>query len=189
MTRLLRSAAIVVVMVSFGLFAGPAEAHERRTVGPYTFVVGWAVEPAYADQVNGVELIVTDSATTKAVEGLDKTLTVEIVAGGGAATKRLTLAPTFGQPGHYEAKVMPTKSGDYTFHITGTAGATKVDEKFESGPGRFDGVADSAAIRFPATVDVGSRLDEVNGKATFAIALSAAALVASIASVALSRRR
>jgi len=42
MTRILSiAAAVAVVVASLGIFATPAAAHERRTVGPYTFVVGW----------------------------------------------------------------------------------------------------------------------------------------------------
>ena len=191
MTRLLSiPAAMAIVVASLGIFASPAAAHERRAVGPYSFVVGWAVEPAYANQVNGLELIVSETATTKPVEGLEKTLKVEIIAGGGSATKELTLEPKFGAPGRYEAKVLPTRTGDYTFHISGTAGTTKIDERFESGPGRFDGIVDSATIQFPSgATDVATRLDENNTKLTATIAIAAVALGLSLLSLALARRR
>ena len=182
MKRILTIAAtIAVVVVSLGIFASPAAAHERRSIGPYTFVVGWIVEPAYVGTTNALDLTVTETATTKAVEGLEKTLTAEIIAGGGAASKPLTIATRFGLPGKYEAQVVPTRVGDYTFHITGTVGSMTIDEKFESGPGRFGSIEDIAPLQFPNRVpsnaDLAATLNDLNSKLTIAIALGALALV------------
>ena len=194
MTRILSvTAAIAVVMASLAIFASPAAAHERRNIGPYTFVVGWLVEPAYVGQLNALDLTVTETATTKAVEGLEKTLKADLVSGGGAATMPLTVATRFGLPGKYQGQVVPTKVGDYTFHITGAVGAMAIDEKFESGPGRFGGIEDIAPLQFPNKVpsnsDLAAKLDEANTRLIIAIALGAAALVVSLASVTLATRR
>ena len=187
MTRILSiAAAVAVVVASLGIFASPAAAHERRNIGPYTFVVGWIVEPAYVGQLNALDLTVTETASTKAVEGLEKTLKAELITGGGAAVMPLTVASRFGLPGKYQGQVLPTKVGDYTFHITGTVGTMTIDEKFESGPGRFGGIEDIAALQFPNKVpsnsDLASKLDDANTKLTIAIALGALALVISVAS-------
>jgi len=192
MTRILSiAAAVAVVVASLGIFASPAAAHERRTVGPYTFVVGWIVEPSYVGQLNALDLTVTDTASTKAIEGLEKTLKADITTGG--ATTALTIASRFGLPGKYQGQVLPTKVGDYIFHITGTVNTTQVDEKFESGPGRFGGIEDIAGLQFPSKVpsnsDLASKLDDANGKLTIAIALGAVALVVSLASYAPGLRR
>ncbi len=194
MTRLRSiAAAIVVVVASLGIFASPAVAHERRTVGPYTFVVGWSVEPAYVNQLNALALKVTETATTKAVEGLDKSLKIDVVFGGASAVKPLTLEALFGQPGTYEAQVVPTKTGDYAFHITGTIGTTPIDQKFESGPGRFDGVEDITPLQFPNAIpsssDLAAKLDDANTKLTIAIVIAGGALVLSVVSLAMARRR
>jgi hypothetical protein len=187
------AAAVAAVVVSLGIFAGPAAAHERRAIGPYTFVVGWIAEPAYVGQVNALDLSVTETATAKAVEGLEKTLKAEIIVGGGAATMPLAIDARFGVPGTYEAQVVPTKVGDYTFHITGTVNATKIDEKFESGPGRFGGVEEIAPLQFPNTVPSNSalaaKLDDANAKVAIAIGLAALAIVVAGASLALGVRR
>jgi len=194
MTRILSiAAAFAVVVASLGIFASPAAAHERRTVGPYTFVVGWITEPSYVGQLNALDLTVTETATSKAVEGLEKTLKADLITGGGAAVLPLTVAARFGLPGKYQGQVLPTKTGDYTFHITGTVNTTNVDEKFESGPGRFGAVEDITALQFPAKVpsntDLAAKLDDANTKLTIAIALGAIALVVAIASFVPALRR
>lgn len=194
MSRIISIAtAIAVVVASLGIFAGPAAAHERRTVGPYTFVVGWIVEPAYVDQLNALDLTVTETATSKAVEGLEKTVKAEIIVGGGSTVRPLTIATRFGLPGKYQGQVVPTKVGDYTFHITGVVNATAIDEKFESGPGRFGAIENIAALQFPTSLpsnsDLSSKLDDANTKVTIALALGVAALVLSIASLAMTKRR
>ena len=53
MSRAIRAvAAIAVIASSFAIFASPAYAHERRTVGPYQLVVGFLTEPAFAGTAN-----------------------------------------------------------------------------------------------------------------------------------------
>ena len=187
MTRILPMAmAIAVVVTSLGIFAGPAAAHETRTVGPFTFVVGWINEPAVVGQSNGLTLTVTETAGNKPVEGLEKTLRADVIIGGAAKTRALALEPDSDQPGHYTSGFVPTRVGDYTFQISGTAGTTTVDERFESGPNRFDPVTDIVALEFPdqvpSTSDLAAQLADANTKLTIAIALGALALAIAIAS-------
>lgn len=194
MTRIFSlAAALAVVIASFGILASPAAAHERRTVGAYSFVVGWLNEPSYVGLLNGLDLTITEASTTKPVDGLEKTLKAEIIIGGGAAVMPLTLEARFGQPGKYQGQLVPTKIGDYAFHITGTIGTQKIDERFESGPGRFGGIEALDPLQFPnkvpANADLAAKLDDANTKLTLAIALAAAALVVSVASVTLASRR
>ena len=194
MTRFLSiAAAIAMVAASLGIFASPAAAHERRTVGPYTFVVGWIAEPAIVGQSNGLDLTVTQTLGGTPVEGLATTLKAEVIIGGGAARRTLDLAEDRDQPGHYTSGFVPTRVGEYTFHLSGTAGATKIDEKFESGPGRFEPVTDAASLEFPdhilSATSLASQLADANTKVTVALVLGAAALVISVASLAMSRRR
>jgi len=197
MTRLISFvAATLVVVMGFIAFAGTAAAHERRTVGPYEFEVGWLNEPAFAGLMNGLDLSITDTRSGKGVQGLEKTLTVELQT-GGLAPLPLTLAARFGTPGAYEGNFMPTVAGTYTFHIKGKIDTQNVDEKFESGPGRFDDVDSATAVQYPVKVPTGeelsNRLDDLQGGLDQTRLLSAAALVIGIvalgAAFAVSRRR
>lgn len=129
------------------LFTSLAFAHERRTVGKYQLVVGFLNEPAYINQVNGIDVRVTNTETNKPVEGVEKTVKAEVIVGG--KTLALPLASRFGQPGSYAAYFIPTKAGAYIFHFSGDIEGTKLEEKFESGPGRFSDIEDTAALQFP----------------------------------------
>jgi hypothetical protein len=197
MTRLISFvAATLVVVTSFIAFTGTAAAHERRTVGPYEFEVGWLTEPAFAGLVNGLDLTVTDTRSNKPVEGLEQTLTVDLQT-GGLVPLPLTLTARFGTPGAYDGSFMPTAAGTYTFHIKGKIATLDVDEKFESGPGRFDDVESTTAIQYPTKVpvgdDLGKRLSDLQSGIDQTRLLSAAALVIGIvalgAAFVMSRRR
>lgn len=151
------AAAIAALSVLTG--TGAAEAHERRTVGPYQFVIGWLSEPAFAGVANAVDLRVTDTrATPLNVEGLEKTLSVEIYQGGSSAPLRPAFRARFGTPGAYAADVIPTRDGDYRFVIKGRIGTLDVNETFESGPGRFDEVRSARELQYPDKVPSGAEL-------------------------------
>jgi hypothetical protein len=135
-----------------------ASAHEHRVVadGRYSMVVGYSTEPAYSGFMNGLDLRVSDNsmATPAAdggepVEGLELTLQAEIIYGD--QTMPLVLEPRWQTPGAYDAWVVPTQPGDYSFHIFGAIGDVQIDETFTPGPETFSSVADQAEIQFPKT--------------------------------------
>ncbi|HEY8657220.1 MAG TPA: hypothetical protein VIN34_10855 [Candidatus Limnocylindria bacterium] len=190
-------AALAVIAAALAAVAAPASAHEDRTVGPYRLDVGFATEPAYAGQPNALYLEVTDTRDDKPVEGLEKTLKAEVSFGGLAALP-LTLTPRFGQPGVYAGQFIPTKPGSYIFHLTGKIGTQDIDEKFESGPSRFNDVTGPGALQYPEKVPGGSDLgrtlsdlrSDIDQLRLLAIAGVAVAIAIAIAvPLALSRRR
>lgn len=193
MSRLLAAvAAAAVVVSSFSVTTNVALGHERRTVGPYTFVVGWINEPSYVNLLNSLDLTVTETSGAKAVEGLEKTLKADLTFGGSTTPQPLTLAARFGSPGHYAGYVVPTKVGDYIFHITGTVGTTNVDEKFESGPGRFGTVESTDALQYPqklvSNTDLAARLDQLQTLVTAGIVIAGIALLLSVGGMVMRRR-
>ena len=193
MSRLLAAvAAVAVVVSSFAISTNVALGHERRIIGPYTFVVGWLNEPAYVNLLNSLDLTVTETTGAKAVEGLDKMLKADVTFGGSTTPQPLTIAARFGLPGKYSGYVMPTKVGDYTFHITGTVGTMNIDEKFESGPGRFGSIESTDALQYPQKVvsnmDLAARLDQLQTLVIAGIVLGGLALVASAAGLMVRRR-
>lgn len=193
MSRLLAAvAAVAVVASSVAINTNVALGHDHRTVGPYTFVVGWITEPAYVNAPNGLSLDVTETDGSKPVEGLGTTLQAEVIVGGGAKKLSLDLATDKETPGHYAGAFIPTKTGDYIFHIFGTAGSTKVDQRFESGPNTFDGVVSTDSLQFPdripANADLGARLDALQNLVIAAIVIGALALLASVGGLVMRRR-
>jgi hypothetical protein len=192
MSRVLAAvAAFAVVVTSFMVSTNVALGHERRVIGPYTFVVGWLNEPAYANTINSLDLTVTETTGAKPVEGLEKTLKAEVTFGGIAAAQPLALAARFGLPGHYSGYVLPTRTGDYTFHISGLVGTMNVDEKFESGPGRFGSIESTDPLQYPAKVvsstDLAARLDQLQTLVIAGIVLGGLALLASAAGLVMRR--
>lgn len=202
MTRMLAAVAATLVIASSPLLvASAAEAHERRTVGPYQLVVGFLTEPAFAGSVNGVDLRVTDTRANppKNVEGLQDTITVDVVQ-GGLPPLSLKLRARFGSPGAYAADFIPTRAGAYRFVFKGKIEDTTLSERdgtFESGPGRFNDAEDTRAIQYPAKVPAGAeltdRLDAIDRQLgtiqAFAIIAIALAIVLPIGSTLLARRR
>jgi hypothetical protein len=147
--RWLPALAVAVVAVALWL-PDTASAHERRKIAgdKAEAVVGWIVEPAYVELPNGVDFRVTNAATKQPIEGLDKTVKVEVTKGG--TKKTYDLRARFGQPGAYTADIMPTSTGDYSFRFTGEIEGVRIDETFESGPGRFNTIQALSTTQFPA---------------------------------------
>jgi len=177
---------------SLSLATSIAAAHENRTVGPYALEVGWSMEPAYVNTVNAVFVEVVDAQTSAPIEHLDKFIQVEVIVGGAAARRTFDLQPVPQEPGHYQAPFIPTAVGDYTFRVFGTIGSTKVDERFESGPGRFDPVISDSPLQFPKPLTTNDqlveRLDQVRLIAIGALILGIVASIGSIARLLMRRR-
>jgi hypothetical protein len=193
MSRLLATVAAVALVVSgFAVSTNVALGHERRAVGPYTFVVGWLNEPSYVNLLNSLDLTVTETAGGNAVEGLEKTLKADLTYGGLTTPQPLALAARFGQPGKYQGYVVPTKAGDYTFHLTGTVGTTNIDEKFQSGPGRFGSIESAEALEYPEKVvansDLAARVDSIQTLVIAAIVVAGVAVLLSAGGLVMRRR-
>jgi hypothetical protein len=148
--------ACVLGVVATMAMAAPALAHEQRDVAGHSMVVGWGDEPTFAGFKNAVQVFVSEQATGGEDEGPpveDAELEVEVLFGGEDAEESIgpfPLEPAFDSPGEYLATLVPTRPGQYTFHITGALGGEEVDEFFTSGPDTFSDAADPADVEFPA---------------------------------------
>jgi hypothetical protein len=164
-------------LVLFGPTA--AFAHEQRQVGALQFTVGWQHEPAYAASENAVQVFLKD-AKGKPIDDLGDppTLQVQVIT-GSQTSDPLTLEPSFdpdtglGTHGEFDAAIIPTRPGDYTFHFTGTVDGQKVDEKFTSSDKTFDSVQEPTAVEFPAkdpsTGDLATNLNRLNPRVDNAV--------------------
>jgi hypothetical protein len=174
----------VLAVASIASISTAAAAHEQRTVGPYALEIGWLIEPAYLNSANAVSLEVMDTDAGTAVDHLEKTMQVEVIVGGAAARRTFEFKPIPQEAGHYQAEFIPTAPGDYTFRVFGTIGATKIDERFESGPGRFDPVMSNRELQFPKTLattdELAGRLDQLQLIAVAGLVLGFAGLVLAV---------
>lgn len=191
------AALVVVAVLALASFSRPAEAHERRTLGPYQVVVGWLNEPAFAGSENAIDFRVTDTRSTppKNVEGLEKTLTVDVFQGGSTTPFSAPFRTRFGNPGAYAADILPTREGSYRFVIKGKIESLDVNETFETGPGRFDEIRPVTALQYPdkvpAGADLARALDETRstGEQVRLIAIAALVIAAAALLLPFIRRR
>ena len=145
-TRLAASliGAVFLQVVAVGDVAG---AHEEKVVGGITLVAGWDNEPAFAGHPNAAELFVTDGAGQPIADLVGK-LKIDVTFGEDR-TGPQELLSVFGEPGHYRVPLVPTRAGDYSFHVTGSVGEQAIDVTFVPGPDTFDPVSPVDAIEFP----------------------------------------
>jgi hypothetical protein len=171
--RLLQGAtAAAVAALTVLSTAIPAFAHEQRTVGAYRFTVGWQHEPTYTGILNGIQLILKDANGT-AIDDLGMPPTLHVTVSTGTQTSDpLDLEPSFdpdtglGAHGEFDAEIIPTTPGTYTFRFTGTLNGQKIDEKFTSSDSTFNNVEDPATVEFPVklpnTADMATNLTRLN---------------------------
>lgn len=128
-----------------------ALAHENRDLGKYRFTVGFIVEPPIEGEKNGVELRIIDIGTQQPVEGVEKTLKVEVTHVPTSVSKTYDLRTIFRDPGHYTTDLILTAPGHYRMRFFGTVEGAQVNETFNSrtGGGNFDDVQASSGFMFP----------------------------------------
>ncbi len=149
--RALAVTLVGVTLVGVALF-GVALAHQSIVVGDaYRVTVGFVTNPAYAGQLNRLDLIVsTTDDPAEPVEGLEASLGAELIAPDGVNRLQLAIRAVRGQPGHYTADFIPTAVGDYAFRVYGFVGDVEFDELFDHFTHYEPGVADPATISLPA---------------------------------------
>ena len=162
----LRSTVIrnLVCLAALTALASPALAHQRQLlqVGPadYLLVVGSLDEPVFTGDKSGVDLtvLVPDSSApmdsraekAKPVEGLEKTLKVEVKAGPHARV--FELEPRFRAPGRYDAVFYPTVATTYSYRLFGTINGAPFDVTFACNPGGHVAGEDRSVVKVSADV-------------------------------------
>lgn len=167
------AAASVLALVALA-GAGPTLAHTGHEVGDYVLEIGWLHEPAFVGQPNAVQVTITDHHDGSPILDLGADDIKVVVSTAGADSGSLGFAPAFdavekeGSLGEYDAALVPTAPGDYSFHITGSIHGTAVDLTVASGDETFDPVVASTDLEFPAKMpsltEVGTRLDRIDAR-------------------------
>jgi hypothetical protein len=127
----------------------PILIHEQRHVGAYDMEVGWQSEPPFAGIQNAVQILIKDAKGNPVSDlGDPPTLKVQVINGTQTSDPLdLRAAET---PGEFDAAIVPTLPGNYTFHLTGSVKGQNIDEKFTSSETTFDPVKDPSEVEFPA---------------------------------------
>ena len=169
-----RILALAAALVASATLAVPAFAHTGHEVGDYVLEIGWLHEPAFVGQPNAVQVTITDHHDGSPILDLGADDIKVVVSTAGVDSASLTFEPAFdavekeGSLGEYDAALVPTAPGDYTFHITGAIHGTAVDLSVTSGDETFDPVVTSSDLEFPAKMptltEVGTRLDRIDSR-------------------------
>ena len=180
-----RGALSLILAALLGLLlASVAVAHVVKEAGPYTLEIGWEHEPTYVGEANGVQVIIHDADDNPITDLATDDLKV-VVSTGDQQSGELTFEPAFdleegeGPMGEYNAPIMPTAPGAYTFHLTGAIRGEPVDITVTSSDETFDTVRGTAEIQFPVKVptlnEVATRLDRLDSRLASAEDAQAAA--------------
>lgn len=161
----IRSSGTVVAIAALlaSLIAAPAMAHTERDAGPYKIEFGWLHEPTYSGIENAVQVVVHDAKNAPVDDLGAKGLAVQVSA-GGQTSGPLGLVGQFdpatgeGTHGEFDAAIIPTTPGIYTFHITGDIKGTAVDISAASSDKTFEDVKDPLGIEFPAKPQTNQQL-------------------------------
>jgi hypothetical protein len=175
MHRYTRASGIALAGTALALsLAASVAAHIVKQVGPYSVALGWVHEPTYVGQLNAVQVVIKDKSGNPVSDLTADDLKV-VVSTGGKQSDPMALAPTFdedtglGIPGDYEAPLIPTAPGAYTFHVTGMIHSQPIDESATSAEDTFDSAVEPAAIQFPDAVpavgEVATRVEQTDARA------------------------
>jgi hypothetical protein len=171
-------------------------AHVVTQFGTYTVAIGWLHEPTYAGEDNAVQVLVKDAGGNAFNDLNAGDLKVQVIE-GSKTSDPMILNPSFdpdtglGTPGEYDASIIPTVPGDYTFHLTGSIHGTPVDKSLTSGPMTFNTVKEPSAVQFPVHVPsaadlstaltrTGARVDTAQSATNSASGTTTAALIIAI---------
>jgi hypothetical protein len=175
MTRRLPRLVLIAIAALGGLLIAPAVVlgHTVQHAGSYALEIGWSHEPTYVGDPNGVQVTITDSAE-KPVTDLGPDDLHVVVTTASIPSPDLTFEPAFdlvemtGPMGEYDAAIVPTAPGDYTFHITGTIHGQKVEITVTSGDETFDAVKETSNLQFPtklpSVAEIATRLDRIDAR-------------------------
>ncbi len=106
-----------------------AFAHTVITVDQYEIEVGWRDEPPLVSQQNAITFAVTidegDGVSSGVVNSFKD---LQVTLKSGSITKTLDILSDT-KPGHYYAKIIPTKVGTLTVELKGTINGIEVNEE------------------------------------------------------------
>ena len=133
-----------------------ASAHISKVFGNYTVEVGWANEPAFAGQMNNIQIIVKKGNIDNGTAVIDALASMQISVKYGTVLKQLDFVPSDEVLGLYSSPLIPTRVGSYNVALKGIVEGQNIDTEYA-----LDDVGSSDTINFPQTSDTSSNMDQI----------------------------
>ena len=133
-------------LVIFGFSFPFVYAHTTIEVGPYEIEVGWQDEPPVVGILNAITIDIREPGDVEGVSmGITnafRNLDVTIVSGGASKVLDINTDP---RPGHYYAKIIPTKTGSLEIKLQGEINGIEINEIIP-----VEDVESTSVLDFPA---------------------------------------
>jgi len=134
-------------LVIFGFSFPFVYAHTTIEVGPYEIEVGWQDEPPVVGILNAITIDIREPGDVEGVSmGITnafRNLDATIVSGGASKVLDINTDP---RPGHYYAKIIPTKTGSLEIKLQGEINGIEINEVIP-----VEDVESTSVLDFPAT--------------------------------------
>jgi len=118
----------IIGLLILGLGFSSAYAHTTIEVGPYEIEAGWANEPPVVGLLNSITIDVVElgdvEGVSTGVTNAFKSMQATVMSGGASKVLDINSDP---RPGHYYAKIIPTKTGSIEVKIQGELNGLEID--------------------------------------------------------------
>ena len=115
-------------LIVFGFGFTFAYAHTTVQVDPYEIEAGWQDEPPVVGILNAITFDVREPGDVEGVSSgvlnAFKKLEATVISGGASKVLDINTDP---RPGHYYAKIIPTKTGSLEVKLTGEINGVETD--------------------------------------------------------------
>jgi len=137
----------IVGLIALGFSFSFAYAHTTVEVGPYEIEVGWQDEPPVVGILNAITIDIREPGDVEGVStGITngfKKLEASVVSGGASKVLDINTDP---RPGHYYAKIIPTKTGSLQIELKGEINGVEIDTIIP-----IEDVESTSVLDFPPT--------------------------------------
>ena len=124
-----------------------AYAHTTVEVDPYEIEIGWQDEPPVVSVLNAITIEIREpgdvEGISKGITNAFKNLQASVVSGGASKVLDINTDP---RPGHYYAKIIPTKIGSLEIKLQGEINGIKINEIIP-----VEDVESTSVLDFPTT--------------------------------------
>ena len=138
---------VITGLVVLGFGFSFAYAHTTIQVDPYEIEVGWQDEPPVVGILNAITIDIrepgnVEGVSTGVTNGFKK-LEASVVSGGASKVLDINTDP---RPGHYYAKIIPTKTGSLQVELKGEINGVEIDTIIP-----IEDVESTSVLDFPPT--------------------------------------